>query len=95
MELARCQPLPGARIGLPEKHHPVDDVVKLDLAYSGLTGSIPLEMCWLRNLRSVNLQGNQLKHQIPAQIGDLTNLTYLSLRTVRAEARAMIAMDVE
>ena len=54
------------------------NVTRLDLAFNGLTGSIPPEIGRLQSLEHLNLMGNRLI-SIPAEIGNLQNLQSLNL----------------
>ena len=54
-------------------------VIRLDLSWNDLTGSIPEQLGQLTNLQSLNLLGNQLTGPIPEQLGQLTNLQTLYL----------------
>ena len=54
-------------------------VIRLDLRYNGLSGSIPAELGDLANLISLDLRYNELSGSIPAELGNLTNLKWLDL----------------
>ena len=51
-------------------------IVKLDLSFKGLTGSLPSEIGNLVNLKYFDCSGNQLT-ALPSEIGNLVNLTDL------------------
>ena len=51
----------------------------LNLANSGLTGSIPPQIGNLINLTHLDLRVNQLSGSIPSELWNLVNLTYLNL----------------
>ncbi|WP_420633428.1 M66 family metalloprotease [Candidatus Palauibacter sp.] len=54
-------------------------VTNIYLGSNGLTGSIPLELGDLSELRSLSLRGNSLSTSIPPELGRLANLTSLEL----------------
>ena len=58
----------------------VKNTTRLDLSYSGLTGSIPPEIANLNNLTRLDLRGNQLSGSLPSEMGYMTKLKYLDLR---------------
>ena len=55
------------------------NVTRLDLAFNGLTGSIPPELGNLQNLGSLRLGLNNLTGPIPPELGNLENLEVLAL----------------
>jgi len=56
-----------------------DHIVKIDLSYKQLTGSIPKEIGNLSKLHSLYLSHNQLTGSIPPEIGNLKELRGLDL----------------
>ena len=54
-------------------------VTSLSLRERHLSGTIPVELGNLTNLKRIDLFGNQLTGSIPEELGDLTNLEFLSL----------------
>ena len=56
-------------------------VTWLNLAFSGLDGTIPSGLSNLEMLTYLNLRSNDLSGSIPASLGDLGSLTYLNLHS--------------
>ena len=54
-------------------------VVALRLGRNGLSGSLPVELGQLSEVRVMDLHANKLSGSIPAELGDLANLTGLHL----------------
>ncbi len=58
-------------------------VVRLQLGYNGLSGSLPVELGELSQLRDLDLGVNDISGSIPPELGDLGRLESLSLRSNR------------
>lgn len=56
-----------------------DSVSVIDLTYNNLSGSIPLELANLSNLRELLLESNNISGNIPPELGNLSNLERLYL----------------
>ena len=69
----------GPTVNLWGEEYSVKNTIDLDLANTGLTGSIPSKIGDLENLERIYLSRNQLSGEIPLEIGYLTNLTSLIL----------------
>ena len=54
-------------------------VTELELPENGLSGSIPVELGSLENLRRLSLHSNELSGSIPSALGNLANLVVLRL----------------
>lgn len=54
------------------------DLAALDISYNKLTGALPGEIRFLKNLTTLNASYNQMTG-VPAEIGQLTKLTELNL----------------
>ena len=54
-------------------------VIRIDLSWNNLQGTIPREIGNLNNLESLSLRFSPLTGSIPPEIGNLANLTHLNL----------------
>ncbi|KAJ3017602.1 UNVERIFIED_CONTAM: hypothetical protein HDU68_011573 [Siphonaria sp. JEL0065] len=73
--------LAGAKI--PACIGSLSELVHLDLSYSSLIGSIPVELFHLTKLESLKLHENSLEGNVPKEIGNLENLKVLNLHSNR------------
>lgn len=55
------------------------NVISLRITSNGLSGTIPLELARLSELRTLDLERNSLSGSIPPELGELANLTSLRL----------------
>lgn len=69
--------------GIPVELGRLTNLVRLDIANSGLSGVIPSALGSLSNLDSLFLQTNSLVGPIPSELGNLTNLKSLDLSNNR------------
>ncbi|XP_059436366.1 uncharacterized protein LOC132169331 [Corylus avellana] len=67
--------LPGV---LPPELVQLPYLQKIDFAYNYLSGSIPIQWASMA-LKSISVLGNRLSGEIPKDLGNFSNLTYLSL----------------
>lgn len=65
--------------GIPVEFGRLTNLIRLDIANSGLTGTIPASLGSLTNLDSIFLLTNSLVGSIPPELGNLTNLKSLDL----------------
>lgn len=56
-----------------------EHAVRLDLAYNGLSGTLPEELGGLRQLQVLNLSSNQLSGSLPVRLGELAALEEMNL----------------
>ncbi|KAL7211287.1 hypothetical protein ACSBR2_014212 [Camellia fascicularis] len=54
-------------------------VIRVDLGNAGLSGQIVPQLCQLKNLKHLELYGNNISGPIPSDLGNLTNLVTLDL----------------
>ncbi|KAL3514213.1 hypothetical protein ACH5RR_026930 [Cinchona calisaya] len=56
-----------------------NSVVRVDLGNAALTGKLPTQLGWLKNLQYLELYSNNIFGSIPRELGNLTNLVSLDL----------------
>ncbi|KAK7311122.1 hypothetical protein RJT34_09044 [Clitoria ternatea] len=60
-----------------------NNVIRVSLAFMGLTGSMTPRIGALKSLETLSLQGNSISGDIPKEVGNLTSLTRLDLENNR------------
>ena len=61
-------------------HHSLADEFLPQLQHNDFTGPVPVELCALSQLTSLNLYTNRLTGPIPRCLGDLSQLQWLQVR---------------
>ena len=74
---------PPTEVTLWGEVYSVENTIELDLEDTGITGSIPSDIGYLKNLEWLDLSENELTGSIPSEIGNLTNLNVINIKTAK------------